>query len=103
MTTEPLNRMEKNLTRICDAIAQLQQGRSNSHGSFTLGTGVTSTVVTSRTCSTGTDVSVTPLTANAGNIIRTADFWIVPGNGSFTVHHANTANADCNFTYSVNG
>jgi hypothetical protein len=104
MTTRPLRRDEIDLKRICEAVEQLQQGRSNAHGSFELNDdGVaTSTVVTAITCSSASDVNITPTNANAANAIRTTDLYVVAGNGSFTVQHAASA-LSRTFTYSVNG
>lgn len=104
MSTRPLRREEMNLKEICSAVAQLQQGRSNAHGSFTLDDdGVaTSTAVTAPTCSANSHVNITATNANGGNKMRTADFYVVADNGSFTVHHAATA-LSCTYTYSING
>jgi hypothetical protein len=103
MTIKPISRNEKNLGVIVDAIQQITQGRSNAHGTFTLGTGVTTTTVTAINCSENSCISVTPKTANAATACQDGAFYIVPGNGSFVVHHASTANTDCDFHYSING
>jgi hypothetical protein len=108
MTIRPIRREERDPRRINEAIEQLMQGRSNAHGSFTLtNDGVaTTTVVNAPTCSSNSHVNVTPTTANAYHVMGwEADnsWYIVAGNGSFTVHHAATALANCTFTFSING
>lgn len=105
MPTLTLRREEKELTRICEAVGQLQQGRSNAHGSFTLnGDGsATSTTVSAKTCAVGCHVNYTPNTAHAAAACQDGDFYIVAGNESFVVHHAATSETDCDFTFSING
>lgn len=101
MTTRPLRRDEHDLRRVCEAVEQLQQGRSNAHGSFTLtddGVATTTTVV-APTCASASHVNITPTTADAAalGVLR-----VVADNGSFVVHHATTV-ATCSYTYSING
>jgi hypothetical protein len=101
MSTRPLRREEHDLKRICEAVEQLQQGRSNAHGVFTLeddGVAVTTTVI-ALTCGAGSHVNITPTTADAAalGVLR-----VVAGNGSFVVHHATTTDT-CSYTYSING
>ena len=102
MTTRAIRNTETSLQRICEAIAQLQQGRSNAHGKVTLPVSpATSVVVSAPTCSDASDVNITPLTLNAGSVWP---IWVVPGNGSFTIYWSPaTANSDCTFSWSVNG
>lgn len=101
MSTRPLRREETDLRRICEAVEQLQQGRSNAHGSFTLtDDGVaTTTTVLAPTCGSGSHVNITPTTADAAAL---GALRVVAGNGSFVVHHATTVNT-CSYTYSING
>jgi predicted phosphoribosyltransferase len=101
MSTRPLRREENDLKRICEAVEQLQQGRSNAHGTFTLtDDGVaTTTTVSAPTCSEFSHVNITPTTADAAalGVLR-----VVADNGSFVVHHATTV-LTCSYTYSING
>jgi hypothetical protein len=101
MSTRPLRREENDLKRICEAVEQLQQGRSNAHGTFTLtDDGVaTTTTVSAPTCSEFSHVNITPTTADAAalGVLR-----VVAAGGSFTVHHTATA-LTCSYTYSING
>lgn len=104
MTTRPLRRNETDPRRICEAVEQLQQGRSNAHGSFVLDSGgvATTTTVSAPTCSSNSHVNITPTNADAANAIRTTDLYVTPGDGSFVVTHAASA-LTRNFTYSING
>jgi hypothetical protein len=101
MPTNALRKDERDPLRISEAVSQLQQGRSNAHGTFTLDDdGVaTSTVVVAPTCSSVSHVNITPTTADAAalGVLR-----VVADNGSFTVHHATTTDT-CSYTYSING
>ena len=102
MTTVAIRGKETNPQRIIQAIRDLQQGRSNAHGTFTLtGDGsATSLQVSAPTCAAGSQVNITATTANAAAI---SGVYVVAANGSFTVHHATTNNSDCTFTWSING
>jgi hypothetical protein len=103
MTTLPIRKDERDIMRVSEAVSQLQQGRSNAHGTFTLNDGETSTTVTAPTCSENSCVNVMPKTAHAAASCQDETFYIVPGNGSFVVHHTSTAEVDCDFHYSING
>jgi hypothetical protein len=95
---------ERDLTRIVSAIRDLFQGRSNAMGVFTLEAGATSTVVTAINCGAQSKISITPQTANAADALATtyiAAADVVPG--QFTVTHANTADVDKTFSYSIQG
>lgn len=101
MPTRPLRREERDLNRVNEAVAQLQQGRSNAHGSFTLeDDGIeTETVVTAPTCADGSHVNITPTSADAAAL---GVLLVVAGNGFFTVTHPTTTDT-CTYTYSING
>lgn len=103
MSTISIRGNETSVPRIVQAIRDLQQGRSNAHGTFTLtGNGAaTSLAVTAETCASGSHVNVTATTANAAALMT--GLYVVAANGSFTVHHATTNNSDCTFTWSING
>ncbi len=104
MAAIPLRREERDPGKINEAISQLQQGRSNAHGTFALdddGAATTTTVV-ALTCSSASHVNITPTNAAAANMIRGADVFVTPGNGSFVVTHGATSST-LNFSYSING
>lgn len=82
-----IQRTEKDLTRICDAIIQLTQGRQNSVGDVTLRAGQTTTVVAFPNCSTSSRIFLGGLSAaavTAAPQVLKADI----GQGSFTIRHA---------------
>lgn len=95
---------ETSIGAIADAVRELFQGRSHAVGSFTLATGATSTVVTAKNCGSDSRIALTPETANAAAALATT---YIPrsdvGAGTFTVRHANNAQADRTFSYSVRG
>ena len=83
------------------AIRELQQGRVNCTGSFTLTPSATSTTVPAPTCSTTSFVFLSPQTQDAANDMATTS--IVAGAGQFVVTHANNPRVDRTFGYVVLG
>lgn len=95
-----LRRGEKDLQRIVDAVVQLSEGRQNSVGDVTLRANQATTVVSFPNVSTDSRVFLFPKTANAAAAIATT--YILAANilnGSFTITHANNAQADKTFSY----
>lgn len=79
------------------SIRELQAGRNNASGTFTLAVSATSTTVQAPNCSPSSVVLISPLTFDAANDMATT--WITPGSGSFVVNHANNTRADRTFGY----
>ena len=95
-----LQRGERDLQRIVDAIIQLVTGRSNSVGDVTLTASAASTVVAFPNCSRDCRVFLFPQTANAAAALATT--YILKANilqGSFTITHANNAQVDKSFSF----
>lgn len=94
---------ERDIVRIVQAIIQLVEGRNNATGVVTLTPGATSTVVNHPNCSVDSAPSLrSPMTANAAAAIPTTYISSV-SQGSFTIAHANNAQVDRTFRYSVTG
>jgi hypothetical protein len=90
------------IDEIRDAVRQLVRGRSNATGTVTLTPGATTTVVSAPfNVSARSRVGMSPTTANAAAALTTT-FWVA-GNGSFTITHANNAQADRTFIWSAQG
>jgi hypothetical protein len=95
---------ETSLVRIVQSIRDLFQGRSNAMGTFTLGTGVTSTTVTATNCGDQSIITLTPMTAHAASALTTTYIQAADiTRGQFIVTHASTANNDLTFGYSIQG
>ena len=95
---------ERDITRIVTAIRDLFMGRSNAMGEFTLTANAATTVVTAVNCGDQSVINLTPRTANAAAALTTT--YITAANtrpGQFTVNHANNAQADKTFAYSIQG
>jgi hypothetical protein len=95
-----LQRGERDLQRIVDAIIQLVGGRQNSVGDVTLRDGQTTTTVTFPNCSSECRVFLFPQTANAAAALATT--YILKANitrGAFTITHANNAQTDKEFSF----
>lgn len=93
---------ETDPTKINRAIQQLEQGRLNAGGSFTLRTANTTTTVTAPNCGARSQVLLSARTANAAAALATTYVSAV-GNGSFTVTHASNAQADRTFGFACLG
>mgnify|MGYP001580758607 CR=1 FL=1 len=98
------HREESNVSRIVRSIRELWEGRSNAVGEFTLAANAAATVVSADNCGENSRIALTPRTANAAGALATT--YITAANvvpGQFTVTHANNAQADKTFGYSLSG
>jgi hypothetical protein len=95
-----LQRGERDLQRIVDAIIQLVGGRQNSVGDVTLRDGQITTTVNFPNCSSECRVYLFPQTANAAAALATT--YILKANitrGAFTISHANDGLTDKDFSF----
>ena len=93
---------ERDIVRLVQAIRELVEGRHNAGGTLTLTPGTTTTVVSHPNCSVDCQPMLTARTANAAAALGTTYISAV-NQGSFTVTHANNAQADRTFSYTVTG
>jgi 2-keto-3-deoxy-6-phosphogluconate aldolase len=93
---------ETDQTKINRAIQQLEQGRLNVGATCTLTPSATSTVVKAQNCGAGSQVQLTPKTANAAAALATTYVSVV-ANGSFTLTHASNAQTDRTFGFACLG
>lgn len=90
--------------RIAQAVNLLAEGRSNGFGSVTLAANQDSTTVTDARVGTDSVISLMPTSVLAGQEIGAGTLYVDPVTaGSFTINHANNAQTDRTFTYSVQG
>jgi len=83
-------------------INNLLKGKHNAAGrSFTCATSAATTVVTDDIVGPQSHITVQATTAAAAAELAT--LYIVPGIGSFTVNHTNSATTGRTFSYSVQG
>lgn len=87
---------------LVDALYQLVEGRHNAFGELTLTPNAGTTTVDHPNCSDDSVVLLSPRTANAAAAIATTYVSAV-ARGSFTLTHANNAQVDKTFDYSVAG
>lgn len=93
-------RNNQDLTKINQAIEQIDQGRLNCSGTFTLAASATTTTVSAPTVANGTEIVFSPVTADAAAAMATT--FIIPANvsaGSFIVSHASGASVDRTFNF----
>lgn len=93
---------ERDIARIAQAVHELANGRNNAVDEFTLTPNATTTVVSHPNCSVDCQPQFSARTANAAAALATT--WISAiDQGSFTVTHANNAQVDRTFGYTVSG
>jgi hypothetical protein len=93
---------ETNQGKINRAIQQIEQGRLNVGGLCTLAPNATSTTVKAVNCGAGSQVQLTPRTANAAAALAST-FISAVANGSFNVAHASNAQTDRTFGFACFG
>lgn len=89
---------------LATAINQLMEGRSNGFGTVTLTANQATTTLTDVRIGTDTVLSFMATTANAAAEIGAGGLYVgtITG-GSATITHANNAQVDRTFTYSIQG
>lgn len=86
---------------LAEAINRVLQGKLNNTGDVTLTANTGSTTITDARVSPNTKVLLTPTTTNAAAAIGTT--YIVAGDMSFVITHANNAQTDRTFGYALFG
>ncbi len=79
-------------------IRELKSGKSNNTGEVTLATAATTTAVTDSNVGVNTVILLMPKTANAAGAVATT-YVSSQGDQTFTLTHANNAQADRTFGY----
>jgi hypothetical protein len=93
---------EKDLFRVVRGVRDLFEGRRNTTGSFTLAANTTITTVTHSNFGAASVPKWSPTTANAATALATT-YVSSRANGSFVLTHANNAQTDRTFCYSIDG
>lgn len=93
---------ETNLYRIVRAVRELFEGRRNTTGTVTLTANAGSTTVTNMNFGAASVPLLTPTTANAAAAIATT-YVSARAAGSFVLSHANNAQNDKTFLYTIDG
>lgn len=110
MSGPALSPLEVDIRKIVAAVIALLSGRSNAVGEVTLRAGQTTTTVTKAVdpaavnVSAGSEIFLTPRTANAAAAIATT--YVLASavtQGSFTITHANNAQVDKTFGWEARG
>ncbi len=90
------------LKRLTDAVNLLSDGRSNAVGSLTLTAATTTTEITDRRVGIDSHIGLSPTTANAAAALATTYVSEVTAE-AFTLTHANNAQTDRTFDYTITG
>jgi len=89
---------ETSVPRLTQAIRDLFAGRSNAVGTVTLRASQATTVVTALNIGKDSKIFLMPTTANASAEFGAGSIYVgTVGSGTFTITHANNANADKTF------
>ena len=88
--------------RIVNQVNLLYDGYSDAHGDVTLTASAASTVKMDPRCGHEAVIHFMPLTANAAAELAAGTMYVsAQTNGTFTITHANNAQTDRDFRYSV--
>lgn len=93
---------EKDMFRVVRGIRDLFEGRRNTTGTVTLTANAASTTVTHANFGAASVPQLMPTTANAAAALATT-YVSARTNGTFTLSHANNAQNDKTFYYSIDG
>lgn len=93
---------EKDIRRIVQSVRELNEGRHNAANRVTLRPNQTTTVVQHPNCSEDCEPMISPRTANAAAAVATTYVSSVT-QGQFVLTHANNAQTDREFGYTVTG
>ena len=88
--------------KIAETVNRAMQGKLNNTGAVTLTANQTTTVVADLRAGPDSTIGFMPITANAAAAIG-GMYVSSRGNETFTITHANNAQTDRNFKYSVTG
>lgn len=83
-------------------VNRVLQGKTNNFGTVTLTANATSTAISDPRIGINSVIHLQPTTANAAGALATTYFGS-PGDGTVTITHANNAQTDKTFLYTVVG
>jgi hypothetical protein len=83
------------------AINSALSGKINCTGELTIAHDAATTAIINNLCNVNSVILLQPLTAHAAAAL--ADTYVIAGEASFTVHHANNVQTDRNFKYVILG
>jgi hypothetical protein len=98
MTAQIVSSDERDIRKVIFALNETTRGRSNATNTVTLTANTTTTTVTAVNCAEGSQVFLSPKTANAAGAVATTYISAI-ANGEFTITHANNAQVDKTFGY----
>jgi hypothetical protein len=99
-----LQPQERDLARFNQAIRELVDGRHNATDRVTLTPNAATTVVTHPNCSKDCEPQLSPRTLHAAQEVGNGTMYVsAVDNGSFTITHANNAQNDRVFGFTVTG
>ena len=93
---------EKHRFFLATAINSILRGKLNNTGSVTLTASSATTTLTDIRIGKDSVITLQPTTANAAAEIATLYFG-TPGDGTVTINHANNAQTDRTFKYTITG
>jgi hypothetical protein len=96
--------LREGIRRIATTVNQMQDGRSNATGSFTIPTSTASSTVNDVRVGIDSVLSLMPTTLNAAGEVGGGTVYVKSrGNGLFVLKHASNTQNDRDFEYSITG
>jgi len=94
--------------KIAETVNQILDGKLNTNSSFTLGASSATTVISDYRVGAHSVICFHPLTANAATELAAGTMYvtaanIMPRSNQFTITHANNAETDRDFRYTLLG
>lgn len=94
---------EAYLKALVGIVNNIMRGKQNNTGSVTLNASATTTAVTNIFCGGNSTIHLSPTTANAAAEIGNGTLYITAAKQSFTITHANNAQTDRTYSYTIHG
>jgi len=91
------------LRKLMVSLLSAMSGKINCTGEFTVDPNENSTIIKNPLCNENSVVLPSPLTFDAGAEYTSGSFYIIPGNGMFTVYHQNIPGPVREFRYAIFG
>lgn len=105
-TDESATAIARALRQVCGVVNRILSGKLNNIGEMTLTTNSASTTLLDPRLTVGSFIDFDPLTAHAATELYGATMYVTTanrGNGSFVITHANNAQNDRTFKYTIIG
>lgn len=94
--------IKEHLYKVGTAVNNILRGKTNNTGSVTLTANAASTTLSDNRIGANSNIHLHPTTANAAAALTNV-YFSTPGKGTVVINHANNAQTDRVFNYSIVG